>query len=85
MDTYAKSHPDRYRATLADLLDALAAGRIHPVVAGRIPLTDAARAHTLIERGGHTGKFVLTTPAYRHEDGRGARRTGSGSPAGHPS
>ena len=48
-----------YRATLAELLDSLAAGTIKPVVAERIPLAEAARAHERLERGGHAGKVVL--------------------------
>ena len=54
-----------YRETLAELLDSLAAGRIKPVVAARIPLAEAARAHELLERGGYAGKVVLVTGAYR--------------------
>jgi NADPH:quinone reductase-like Zn-dependent oxidoreductase len=52
-----------YRATLAALLDWLAAGRIKPVVAERIPLVEAARAHERLERGGHAGKVVLVANA----------------------
>jgi NADPH:quinone reductase-like Zn-dependent oxidoreductase len=48
-----------YRGTLTELLDLLAAGKINPVVAERIPLLEAARAHELLERGGHAGKVVL--------------------------
>jgi NADPH2:quinone reductase len=48
-----------YRQTLAELLDWLAAGKIKPVVAERIPLAEAARAHKLLERGGYAGKVVL--------------------------
>lgn len=48
-----------YRASLADLLDLLAAGRISPVIAERFPLADAVRAHEVLERGGHAGKMVL--------------------------
>ena len=33
-------------------------GRIKPVVAERIPLLEAARAHELLERSGHAGKVV---------------------------
>lgn len=47
------------RRTLTELLDLLAAGKIAPVVAERIPLTEAARAHELIEQGGVGGKVVL--------------------------
>jgi NADPH2:quinone reductase len=53
-----------YRETLAELLDLLAAGRIKPVVAERIPLAEAARAHELLERGRYAGKVVLITDAY---------------------
>lgn len=50
---------DWYRGTLALLLDLLAAGKLNPVIAARIPLLDAVRAHELLERGGHQGKVVL--------------------------
>jgi NADPH:quinone reductase-like Zn-dependent oxidoreductase len=50
-----------YRETLTELLDLLAAGKIKPVVAERIPLFEAARAHELLERGGYGGKVVLVT------------------------
>lgn len=49
------------RERLVGLLDSLAAGDLHPVVAERIPLREAARAHELLERGGHAGKIVLMT------------------------
>ncbi len=42
--------PIQYRSE-----DALAAGRIEPVVAERIPLVQAAKAHEPLERGGHAG------------------------------
>ena len=59
LDKYAKNHPEWYRSTLSELLTLLAAGELKPIVADRIPLADAAAAHTLLERGGHTGKVVL--------------------------
>ena len=37
-----------YRATLAKLLDMLAAGEINPIVSDRIPLAEANRAHELL-------------------------------------
>jgi len=52
-----------YRETLTELLDLVAAGRIKPVVAERMPLVEAARAHELLERGGYAGKVVLVTSA----------------------
>jgi len=60
---FAKAHNEWYRETLTELLDSLAAGRIKPVVAERIPLAEAARAHELLERSGHAGKVVLVTSA----------------------
>jgi NADPH2:quinone reductase len=56
-----------YRKTLTELLDLLAAGKIKPVVAERIPLAEAARAHELLERGGYAGKVVLVTGRSRLE------------------
>ncbi len=50
-----------YRDTLSGLLQLLAAGKLRPIVAERIPLVDAARAHQLLERGGHAGKLVLVS------------------------
>ena len=50
-----------YRETLSELLDLLAEGSIKPVVAARIPLAEAVRAHELLERGGYAGKVVLVT------------------------
>lgn len=50
-----------YRATLTELLDMLAAGKINPVVSARIPLADSARAHELLERGEYAGRVVLVT------------------------
>jgi NADPH2:quinone reductase len=52
-----------YRETLTELLDLLAAGKIKPVVAERIPLAEAARAHELLEHGEYAGKVVLVTSA----------------------
>jgi len=60
---FTKKNDKWYRDTLTELLDSLAAGRIKPVVAERIPLAEAARAHELLERGGHAGKVVLVTGA----------------------
>jgi NADPH:quinone reductase-like Zn-dependent oxidoreductase len=60
---FAAENNDWYLDTLAKLLDAVAAGRIDPVVAERVPLTEAARAHELIERGGYAGKVVLVPGA----------------------
>ena len=58
---YAESHPGWYRETLTELLDLAVAGKLSPVVAERIPLTEARRAHETLERSGHAGKVVLVT------------------------
>lgn len=50
-----------YRQTLTELLDLLANGKLKPLVAERIPLAEAARAHEVLERGGYAGKIVLVT------------------------
>jgi NADPH:quinone reductase-like Zn-dependent oxidoreductase len=59
--SFNESHPGWYLETLAELLDLLAEGKIKPVVAERIPLVEAARAHERLERGGYAGKVVLVT------------------------
>jgi NADPH:quinone reductase-like Zn-dependent oxidoreductase len=58
-----RSENDWYRDTLTGLMDHLAAGRLKPVVADRIPLAEATRAHEMLERGGVAGKLVLVPQA----------------------
>jgi NADPH:quinone reductase-like Zn-dependent oxidoreductase len=60
---YPITHNAWYRETLAEFLNSLATGRIKPVVAERIPLLEAVRAHELLERGGYAGKVVLVASA----------------------
>jgi len=50
-----------YRNILTELLALLAAGKIKPLVAERIPLVEADRSHEILERGGYAGKVVLVT------------------------
>jgi NADPH:quinone reductase-like Zn-dependent oxidoreductase len=59
MMKFPHTHRRWYRESLAELLDWAATGRITPVVAERIPLTEAARAHERLEHGGFAGKVVL--------------------------
>ena len=61
MTDYPFEHHDWYRDTLSELLELGATGGLEPVIAERIPLTEARRAHELLERGGYAGKVVLTT------------------------
>jgi NADPH:quinone reductase-like Zn-dependent oxidoreductase len=51
--------PEWYREDFLALLDLLREGKIHPVVAERLPLTDARRAHELLEQSASVGKLVL--------------------------
>jgi NADPH:quinone reductase len=51
--------PDWYREDFRALLDLLREGKIHPVVAERLPLTDARHAHELLESSADKGKLVL--------------------------
>jgi NADPH2:quinone reductase len=52
-------HPDWYREDLLHLMALLAQGKIAPIVAERIPLVEARRAHELLGKGGVSGTIVL--------------------------
>jgi NADPH:quinone reductase-like Zn-dependent oxidoreductase len=52
-------NPEWYREDFAVLLELLRADKIHPAVAERLPLSDASRAHELLESSAATGKLVL--------------------------
>lgn len=54
-----KIHPDWYHKDLAMLIDLYTQRKINPVIAERIPLVEAARAHQLFETATTTGKIVL--------------------------
>jgi NADPH:quinone reductase-like Zn-dependent oxidoreductase len=55
----AASHPEWYHASMSELLGLLAGEQIAPVIGERLPLAEAARAHTLLENGQTHGKIVL--------------------------
>ena len=57
--TMKKEHPEWFREDLTTLLDLLAARKIAPMIAERLPLAQAARAHDLLQSGQTTGKLVL--------------------------
>jgi NADPH:quinone reductase-like Zn-dependent oxidoreductase len=61
--TMKKEHPDWFRDDLTTLLGLLADKQISPVIAQRLPLADAQRAHELLELGESTGKLVLVPQA----------------------
>ena len=48
-----------FRDDFAVLVQLLREGKIHPVVAERLPLSDARRAHELLESSASKGKLVL--------------------------
>jgi NADPH:quinone reductase len=52
-------HPEWFREDATTLFDLLAQRKIEPIVAERIPLAEARRAHENLGRGGVTGKQVL--------------------------
>jgi NADPH:quinone reductase len=52
-------HPAWFREDVTKLFELLAERKIEPIVAERIPLVEARRAHENLGRGGVTGKQVL--------------------------
>jgi NADPH:quinone reductase-like Zn-dependent oxidoreductase len=51
--------PDQFREDFRALLELLREGKVHPVVAERLPLSGARRAHELLESAASKGKLVL--------------------------
>ena len=54
-----KKCPDWFHEDLTELFNLLAQGKIKPVIAERMGLAEAARAHELIEQAAVQGKIVL--------------------------
>src|SRR5512144_1963090 len=50
---------ERFREDFARMVALLRQGKIHPTVAERLPLSDARRAHELLESSASKGKLVL--------------------------
>jgi len=50
---------ERFREDFAVLIELLREGKIHPVVAERLPLSEARHAHELLEESADKGKLVL--------------------------
>jgi NADPH2:quinone reductase len=53
------AHQDWFREDFLALLDLLRADKIHPVVAERLPLEEARKAHEMLESTAARGKIVL--------------------------
>jgi len=51
--------PVRRKRLTRQVIDLLAAGKINPRVGARLPMTEAAKAHELLESGSVLGKIVL--------------------------
>ena len=51
--------PAWFRHDLLTLLDLLKQGKIKPLIAQRLPLEEARRAHEMLGEGGVLGKIVL--------------------------
>jgi NADPH:quinone reductase len=52
-------YPEWFREDFGVLLELLRRGQIHPVVAERLPLSEARHAHELLEGSAAKGKLVL--------------------------
>lgn len=64
--------PELFRQDLIALLDLLEQQKIKPLIAQRLPLVEARRAHEMLGEGGVTGKIVLVC--------NGHQQTASGYP-----
>jgi NADPH:quinone reductase-like Zn-dependent oxidoreductase len=60
IDAYRRRYPHRFAEDLTTLFSLLEQGRIRPVIAARMPLSDVRIAHELIESRAVQGKIVLT-------------------------
>ena len=54
-----EAHPDWYQEDMATLFGLLSERKLNPIIAERIPLTEAMRAHELLEASAICGKIVL--------------------------
>ena len=51
--------PEQFREDFRALIELLRDGKIHPVVAERLPLSEARHAHEMLESAASKGKLVL--------------------------
>jgi NADPH2:quinone reductase len=59
IDAYMRNCPREFRRILEQIAGDLAAGRIRPSIFEVLPLSEGARAHTMLESGASTGKLVF--------------------------
>ena len=70
-----RRRPALFRADLARLFELLRDGQLKPLVALRLPLSEARHAHELLSKGGIVGKIVLLPNAPQSsQDGAQSRR-----------
>lgn len=72
IQTLKRLKPAFFRQDLTALFDLLQQNRIRPLIAQRIPLADARRAHELLGKGGVIGKIVLVPKGASLESGAAA-------------
>ena len=63
IQTLKRLRPSLFRQDLIALFDLLQQKRVKPLIAQRLPLTEARRAHELLGKGGVIGKIVLVPNA----------------------
>jgi NADPH2:quinone reductase len=61
--------PAFFRQDLTALFDLLGQQKIKPIIAERVPLVEARRAHELLGTGGVIGKIVLVRNGSSRESG----------------
>jgi NADPH2:quinone reductase len=61
IQTLMRLKPAWFRQDLITLFDLLEQKKIKPLIAQRLPLTEAKQAHELLGKGGVTGKIVLVS------------------------
>jgi NADPH2:quinone reductase len=59
IQTLKRLRPAMFREDLTTLFDLLRQGKLKPLIARRLPLTEARQAHDLLGAGSVTGKIVL--------------------------
>jgi NADPH2:quinone reductase len=59
IQTLKRRHPDWYREDMTALLGLLSRGKLTPIIAKRLRLDEAVRAHELLAEGSLTGRIML--------------------------
>jgi NADPH2:quinone reductase len=59
IDAYMRNCPKEFRGILEQIAGDLSAGRLRPTIFETLPLSEGARAHTMLESGKSMGKLVF--------------------------